>query len=81
MVTVTSLAGIWLICAAMTGFFTRVLSLPARLGFVLAGVMLLMPHQVSGLMLWVNIAGAALGGALIIYELRTKGKEASYVHP
>ena len=81
MVTVTSLAGIWLICAAMTGFFTRVLSLPVRLGFVLAGIMLLMPHQVSGLMLWVNIAGAALGSALVIYELRTKAKEASYVHP
>jgi TRAP transporter 4TM/12TM fusion protein len=81
MVTLTSLAGIWLICAAMTGFFTRVLSLPVRFGFVLAGVMLLMPQQVSGPMLWVNIAGAALGSALIIYELRTKGKEASYVHP
>ena len=37
--------------------------------------------QVSGLMLWVNIAGAALGSALVIYERRTKGKEASYVHP
>jgi TRAP transporter 4TM/12TM fusion protein len=81
MVMASSLAGIWLICAAMTGFFTRVLSLPVRLGFVLTGVMLLMPHQVSGLMLWVNIAGAALGSALVIYELRTKAKEASYVHP
>jgi len=37
--------------------------------------------QVSGLMLWVNIASAALGGGLVIYERRTKGKEASYVHP
>jgi hypothetical protein len=32
-------------------------------------------------MLWENIAGAALGSALIIYAVRTKGKEASYVHP
>ena len=29
-VTVTSLFGIWLICAAMTGFFTRLLSGPRR---------------------------------------------------
>jgi TRAP transporter 4TM/12TM fusion protein len=80
-VTVTSLAGIWLICAAMTGFFVKVMNLGTRVAFALAGIMLLMPHQMSGLMLWVNIAGAALGSALVIYELRTRGKEASYVHP
>jgi len=37
--------------------------------------------QASGLMLWLNIAGAALGSALVIYARRTKGKEASYVYP
>jgi hypothetical protein len=32
-------------------------------------------------MLWVNIAGGALGAALVIYELRTKAQEPSHVHP
>jgi TRAP transporter 4TM/12TM fusion protein len=76
-VTITSLFGIWLICAAMVGYFTRVLPPPIRLAFVVAGVMMLSPHQVSDLMLWVNIAGVALGIALIAAELRRK--ETAYV--
>ena len=42
--------------------------------FVAAGIMLLLPHQASPLMLWLNIAGAALGIALL--ALRIQGKEA-----
>jgi len=69
-VTLTSLAGIWLICAAMVGYFTRVLPVPLRVLFLAAGVMLLLPHQVSELMLWVNIAGLAAAVALVLYETR-----------
>jgi TRAP transporter 4TM/12TM fusion protein len=71
-VTATSLAGIWLICAAMTGYFVRVLEPSMRLGFAVAGVFLMLPHQVSAAMLWVNIAGAALGIALVVYELKAR---------
>jgi TRAP-type uncharacterized transport system fused permease subunit len=71
-VTITSLFGIWLICAAMTGFFTRVLALGQRTLFALAGIMLLSPHQVSEVMLWINILGAVAGIALIAYELRAR---------
>ena len=81
MVTLTSLAGIWLICAAMTGFFTRVLSVPMRIAFIAAGILLMLPHQLSALMLWLNIAGGALGVALVIYELRVKRMEVSHVRP
>jgi len=69
-VTLTSLAGIWLICAAMVGYFTRVLPLMLRVLFITAGVMLLLPHQVSELMLWVNILGFAAAVALVLYEMR-----------
>jgi TRAP transporter 4TM/12TM fusion protein len=69
-VTATSLFGIWLICAAMTGYFTRVLSVPSRFLFALAGIMLLSPHQASELMLWINVAGAIIGVALIAREMR-----------
>jgi TRAP transporter 4TM/12TM fusion protein len=71
-VTATSLFGIWLICAAMTGYFSRVLSLPKRILFAAAGLMLLSPHQVSEFMLWINIAGAAAGIALIAAELKAR---------
>jgi TRAP transporter 4TM/12TM fusion protein len=71
-VAATSGGGIWLICAAMTGYFTRPLSVPLRVGFTVAGVMLLLPHQASDLMLWINVLGAALGGALVAHEVREK---------
>jgi len=71
LVTLTSLGGIWLICAAMTGYFTRVLPVAVRLGFIAAGVMLLLPHEVSRVFLWVNLAGLALGAGLIVSELKT----------
>jgi TRAP transporter 4TM/12TM fusion protein len=77
-VTLTSLFGIWLICAAMVGYFARLLSAGKRLAFAAAGVMLLLPHQASTLMLAINVAGAVLGIALVVYELR-KGKETPHV--
>jgi TRAP transporter 4TM/12TM fusion protein len=76
-VTFTSLFAIWLICAAMVGYFTRVLAAGVRLAFAVAGIMMLSPHQASDLMLWVNIAGVVLGIALIAFELRRK--ENTYV--
>jgi TRAP transporter 4TM/12TM fusion protein len=71
-VSATSLFGIWLVCAAMSGFFTRVLPVPTRLLFGLAGIMLLSPHQASDMMLWINIAGALGGIALIAYEVKAR---------
>jgi len=67
--TISSLAGIGLICAAMTGFFVRVMNWKLRSAFALAGIMLLSPHQVSDAMLWTNIAGALAAIALVAYEL------------
>lgn len=71
-VTVTSLAGIWLVCAAMTGYFVRVMSLRLRGAFVAAGVLLLLPHQVSEAVFWANVAGGIIGVILVALELRTK---------
>ncbi|HET7671822.1 MAG TPA: TRAP transporter fused permease subunit [Burkholderiales bacterium] len=71
-VTLTSLGGIWLICAAMVGFFTRVLPGGMRILFAAAGIMLLLPHQASSLMLAINLAGLALGVFAVFYELRLR---------
>jgi len=71
-VTVSSLFAIWLICAAMTGYFTRVLPWHIRLAFAGAGIMMLSPHQASEALLWINIAGAAAGIALVAYELKAR---------
>ena len=69
-VTVASLAGIWFICAAMTGYFTRILPFHKRAFFTVAGVMLLLPFEAAAINGWLNIAGAALGVALVVMELK-----------
>jgi TRAP transporter 4TM/12TM fusion protein len=75
-VTLTSLGGIWLICAAMVGYLTRVLPAGMRILFAAAGIMLMLPHQASNVMLAINIAGLALGVFAVFYELRLQGKAA-----
>jgi TRAP transporter 4TM/12TM fusion protein len=76
-VSATSLAGIGLICAAMVGYVTRVLPAGMRLAFLVSGIMLLLPHQISPAMLWVNIAGAFAGAALLFFELKTRHRGAA----
>ena len=70
LVVALSVAGIWFVCAGMTGYAFRVMALPLRIGFILAGVMLLMPFQAASVNGWLNVAGLILGAALVIYEVR-----------
>lgn len=71
-VVLTSLAGIWLICAAMAGYALRVMPLQLRAAFFAAGVLLMLPHQVSQTVLWLNIAGGAAGIALVASEFAVR---------
>jgi TRAP transporter 4TM/12TM fusion protein len=75
-----SIAGIWFVCAGMTGYALRVMGVPQRIGFVLAGLMLLMPFQAAMINAWINVAGAVLGIALFLLELKSR-KEGSHVRP
>jgi TRAP transporter 4TM/12TM fusion protein len=65
-----SLVGIWFMCAAFTGYAFRVMSNPARIGFALTGLLLLLPFQASAINGWLNLAGIVLGAMLITYEIR-----------
>src|SRR5262249_6488198 len=60
-VMVLSIAGIWFVCAAFTGYAMRVMSLPMRIAFGVVGLMLLMPFQAATINAWLNAAGAAVG--------------------
>jgi len=70
LVMALSIAGIWFVCAGMTGYALRVMSVGMRAGFVLAGLMLLMPFQAATSNAWINVAGALLGVTLFILEMR-----------
>jgi TRAP transporter 4TM/12TM fusion protein len=70
--TITALAGIWCISAALTGYGVRVMQWPTRAAFILAGVLLLMPFQAAAVNAWLNAAGMALGAVLLATEVRAK---------
>ncbi|MBI1201968.1 MAG: TRAP transporter fused permease subunit [Rhodopseudomonas sp.] len=65
---ITSLFGVWLICAAVTGYAMRTLSTPMRLAFALAGVLLFLPAELMTHGEWTDIAGFALGVVLVVSE-------------
>jgi TRAP transporter 4TM/12TM fusion protein len=67
----TAVAGVWLVSAAIAGYFARILPVLDRLAFTLAGSMLLLPRGVGSWVIWVNLAGVAFGGALVAREVVT----------
>src|SRR5207249_10161447 len=81
LVMILSIAGIWFVCAAFTGYAMRVMRLPMRVAFAAAGLLLLMPFQASTVNAWLNVLGAVLGVALLIYEFGARSKEAALGGP
>jgi TRAP-type uncharacterized transport system fused permease subunit len=65
---VTSLIGVWLICAAIAGYGLRTLSLGMRIGFGIAGFLLFIPAETMPHGEWTDIIGLALGVVLIGVE-------------
>ncbi len=73
-----SIAGIWFVCAAFTGYAMRVMRLPMRIGFGLAGLLLLMPFQASIINAWLNVVGGIIGIGLLAFEVKA-AKGAAHV--
>ncbi|HZT62085.1 MAG TPA: TRAP transporter large permease subunit, partial [Burkholderiales bacterium] len=71
-VVVLSVAGIWFVCAGMTGYALRVMQWPMRAAFVVTGVLLLMPFQAAAANAWLNAAGGVLGIGLLAYEFKSR---------
>ena len=66
---ITALIGVWLICAAFAGYAVRPLSLPMRIGFGLAGLLLFIPADAMTYGEWTDVAGLALGAILLAREI------------
>ena len=65
----TALIGVWLICACFAGYAIRLLSLPMRIGFGIAGLLLFIPAEAMPHGEWTDIAGLALGAILLAREI------------
>ncbi len=66
---ITALIGVWMICAAFAGYATRLLSMPMRIGFGLAGLLLFIPADALPHGEWTDVAGLALGSILLAREI------------
>jgi len=65
---VTAVAGMWFISAAVMGYSLRDLGWVDRLLHMLAGIGLIMPVGAFPEARWMNIVGAVLGAALVVWE-------------
>ena len=68
----TAIAGVWLVCAALGGFFLRELSAAKRAVFGICGALLLVPTDAFAGAGILNLAAAALAAVLVIVEVRKR---------
>jgi TRAP transporter 4TM/12TM fusion protein len=61
----TSLAGVWLVSASVVGYFKRPLVFATRMGFALAGLLLLFPSDAIAGALTADLAGLVLAVLLV----------------
>ena len=73
----TAVAGIWLVSAALVGYGLRRMPALSRLVAGVSGAALLMPPTLSDWSGAANIAGAALGAALLASEYARRGGRAA----
>ena len=65
----TALGGVWLVSAAIVGYFARALWSADRLAFAAAGTLLLLPRGLADWVLWCNLIGLAAGLALVARDI------------
>jgi TRAP transporter 4TM/12TM fusion protein len=79
--TITAIAGVWLISAAVMGFSVRPLRLLDRLAYGAAGICLLLPVGAFAQARWFNIAGAMMAVALFFWERANRASRPSAAGP
>lgn len=57
----SAVGGVWLVSAGMMGYFTRHMDLATRCLFLLAGILMLIPHEMAYWARWTDTAGIVLG--------------------
>lgn len=73
----TAVLGVWLVSAALAGYFSGPLSMPLRVLFAIAGVMALIPAEAFSGALYTDILGVTLGVALMVQNTMTNRREAA----
>jgi TRAP-type uncharacterized transport system fused permease subunit len=66
---VTAVMGVWLVSAAMAGYFMRPMTMATRALFAIAGLSALVPAQAFAGAVYTDLAGVAAGLALMGWEV------------
>jgi len=69
--------GVWLISAALAGYFNGLLSTPMRILFGAAGLLALIPSDAFAGAVYTDAIGVALGLALMLYDVYCRRQEGS----
>ena len=69
--------GVWLISAALAGYFSGLLSTRMRLLFCAAGLLALIPSDAFAGAVYTDAIGVALGLALMLYDVYCRRQEGS----
>jgi TRAP transporter 4TM/12TM fusion protein len=62
---VTAVAGVWVTTCGIQGYFVRPLSLIGRTGFIIGGILLLIPSEASPNAIYLEVAGIFLTAILV----------------
>ena len=71
----SAVGGVWLVSAGMMGYFTRHMDWFTRIGFIVAGVLMLIPYETADWAKWTDLSGLIFGVLLVAKEYRA-GKAA-----
>ena len=58
----TAIVGVYFTSTALIGYFTEPLGLYRRSGFIIAGILLLVPHEIANWGIWTDVLGIFIGG-------------------
>ena len=72
MAFVTAVAGVWVTTCGIQGYFVRPLGIVWRTGFIISGIMLLIPSEAFPNAIYVEITGIALTAILVGREMLAK---------
>lgn len=72
----SAVIGVWILSAAMIGYFVRPMTISLRLLLTVAGIALLLPRGIDPSIVWANVAGLIVAMALVGYELSQRNRHA-----
>jgi TRAP transporter 4TM/12TM fusion protein len=73
----TAIAGVWIVSIGMAGYLFRTIPAMLRIGFVAAGICMLLPDQIGALAAGSDLVGAGAGILLVGYEFLLRRRRAT----